>query len=109
MHLRKAQLILFMGLSAFDRTYKQVELFKKYLPGGVNSVSSVLLIGGGNTKEQIRVLQSGADIVVGTPGRIGDFLSTGKLNVSQVKFYILDEADGLLTGGATGMKTSCKC
>eukprot|EP00041_Stephanoeca_diplocostata_P030216 m.907818 g.907818 ORF g.907818 m.907818 type:complete len:736 (+) comp23711_c1_seq21:2004-4211(+) len=86
-----------------EQTHKQVELFKKYLPGGSSSVTSVLLIGGGNTKEQIRVLQKGADIVVGTPGRIGDFLSTGKLNVSQVKFYVLDEADGLLTGGATGI------
>lgn len=65
-----------------EQTFAQIELFRKNLPSpGVKTVS---LIGGGNTKEQIRALQTGVDIAVGTPGRIHDFLSTGKLDVSQV-------------------------
>lgn len=32
------------------------------------------------------------DIVVGTPGRLDDLVSTGKLNLSQVRFLVLDEA-----------------
>eukprot|EP00035_Acanthoeca_spectabilis_P037034 m.43232 g.43232 ORF g.43232 m.43232 type:complete len:731 (+) comp8404_c0_seq2:376-2568(+) len=84
-----------------EQTFAQIELFRKNLPSpGVKTVS---LIGGGNTKEQIRALQTGVDIAVGTPGRIHDFLSTGKLDVSQVRFYVLDEADGLLTGGHGNM------
>ncbi|KAG9494613.1 hypothetical protein GDO78_002121 [Eleutherodactylus coqui] len=39
------------------------------------------------------------DIVVGTPGRIDDLISTGKLTLSQVRFLVLDEADGLLSQG----------
>ncbi|XP_049997847.1 ATP-dependent RNA helicase DDX1 [Alexandromys fortis] len=39
------------------------------------------------------------DIVVGTPGRLDDLVSTGKLNLSQVRFLVLDEADGLLSQG----------
>ncbi|NXV90722.1 DDX1 helicase, partial [Calonectris borealis] len=39
------------------------------------------------------------DIVVGTPGRLDDLVSTGKLNLSQVRFLVLDEADGLLLQG----------
>lgn len=34
------------------------------------------------------------DIVVGTPGRLDDLVSTGKLNLSQVRFLVLDEAVG---------------
>lgn len=32
------------------------------------------------------------DIVVGTPGRLDDLVSTGKLTLSQVRFLVLDEA-----------------
>lgn len=35
---------------------------------------------------------SQVDIVVGTPGRLDDLVSTGKLNLSQVRFLVLDEA-----------------
>lgn len=58
------------------------------------------LIVGWNVKVIITVLQfsPGAfdifqvDIVVGTPGRLDDLVSTGKLNLSQVRFLVLDEA-----------------
>lgn len=35
---------------------------------------------------------SQVDIVVGTPGRLDDLVSTGKINLSQVRFLVLDEA-----------------
>ena len=65
-----------------EQTHAQLELFRKNLPDP--GVRSVLLIGGGDTKQQIKQLQAGADIIVGTPGRIADFLNSGKLDVSQV-------------------------
>jgi len=55
--------------------------------------------GGTNAKDSIKLLQKGVDIVVGTPGRIEDFVKTKKLDLSQICFYILDEADGLISQG----------
>ncbi|KAJ4929306.1 hypothetical protein JOQ06_004916 [Pogonophryne albipinna] len=46
-------------------------------------------------------LEHGVDIVVGTPGRLDDLISTGKLSLSQVRFLVLDECDGLLSAGYT--------
>jgi len=72
-------------------------MFKKYLP--TPQVKEVLLIGGENVKTQIQMLNEGVDIVTGTPGKLDDFISTGKISLSQVRFFILDEADGLLAQG----------
>ncbi|KAG9347595.1 hypothetical protein JZ751_005165 [Albula glossodonta] len=65
------------------------------------SPRDLLIIGGVAAKEQLSVLEQGVDIVVGTPGRLDDLISTGKLNLSQVRFLVLDECDGLLTAGYT--------
>lgn len=72
-----------------EQTNKQIELFKKKLssPG----VSELLCVGGIPAKEQVAGLQRGVDIVCGTPGRIED-LATGSLDLSQVRFFVLDEA-----------------
>ena len=56
-------------------------------------LSCTACIGGLNPKEQIKRLQKGCDVVVGTPARVLDFVQSGKLNLSQIKFYVLDEAD----------------
>lgn len=57
-------------------------MFKKHLtnPG----IRECLLIGGVNVKDQLRDLQNGVEIVVGTPGRIEDFVEKGKLDLSNV-------------------------
>ena len=44
----------------------------------------LLVMGGDSAKDQIRALQEGVDIVTGTPGRLDDFISTGKLDLSGV-------------------------
>ena len=44
----------------------------------------LLLVGGDSAKDQMRALQEGVDIVTGTPGRLDDFISTGKLDLSGV-------------------------
>ncbi|XP_072024560.1 ATP-dependent RNA helicase DDX1-like [Amphiura filiformis] len=80
-----------------EQTLNQIKLFKKnmkeYCP------RELLIIGGGGAREQIDALNRGVDIVVATPGRIDDLMGTGKLSLSQVRFFILDEADGLLKAG----------
>lgn len=47
----------------------------------------------------MRALNYGADIVVGTPGRVIDLLRRGVLNLSQIQFVVLDEADQMLAVG----------
>lgn len=47
----------------------------------------------------MRALNYGVDIVVGTPGRVIDLLRRGVLNLSQIQFVVLDEADQMLAVG----------
>jgi ATP-dependent RNA helicase DeaD len=55
--------------------------------------------GGTSIERQIRELQNGAQIVVGTPGRIIDLLERRTLNLSNIKVVVLDEADRMLDMG----------
>ncbi|CAI9552857.1 unnamed protein product [Staurois parvus] len=80
-----------------EQTLNNVKQFKKYVDSP--KLRELLIIGGVAAKEQLATLENGVDIVVGTPGRIDDLISTGKLNLSQVRFLVLDEADGLLSQG----------
>ncbi|XP_076109926.1 ATP-dependent RNA helicase DDX1-like [Mytilus galloprovincialis] len=80
-----------------EQTFTQIQKFKVHLSNP--SIRELLIIGGVNVKEQVDVLQKGVDIVVGTPGRLEDLISTGKLTLHQVRFFVLDEADGLLSSG----------
>lgn len=55
--------------------------------------------GGQNILQQIKELRKGADIVVGTPGRIMDHLNRGTLKIDNISHVILDEADEMLNMG----------
>ncbi len=59
----------------------------------------VAVYGGASIPEQIRRLESGCDVVVGTPGRILDLHSRGILKFDAVKELVLDEADRMLDMG----------
>ena len=56
-----------------------------------------LLMGGINTGKAVKELQRGTDIVVGTPARIADFIKTKKLECGQMRFFVMDEADRLVS------------
>ena len=66
---------------------------------GENPLTIAPVYGGQSMVDQLRKLRSGVDIVVGTPGRIMDHLRRGSLNLSKVRFVILDEADEMLDMG----------
>jgi len=55
--------------------------------------------GGESINKQIRALDRGVHIVVGTPGRLIDHLRRGTLNLSSTKVVVLDEADRMLDMG----------
>lgn len=56
-------------------------------------------VGGNLVKEDIRVLEKGVHVVVGTPGRVFDMISRNRLSVAHLKIFILDEADDMLSIG----------
>lgn len=80
-----------------EQTFNQFEKFKKYLKDP--ALREVLLIGGQSSKEQINELQRGVDIIVATPGRLEEFISQGYVSLTHCRFFVLDEADGLLKQG----------
>jgi ATP-dependent RNA helicase DDX1 len=84
-----------------EQTFNQIIKFKKLL--NECSPREVLIVGGEPAQQQIAKLQQGIDIVVGTPGRLEDLISTGKLTLGAVRFFILDECDGLLSQGYTDL------
>ncbi len=60
----------------------------------------ILTICGGQSMErQIRSLEKGVQIVVGTPGRVIDLLDRGKLHLESLEWVVLDEADEMLSMG----------
>ena len=59
----------------------------------------VTCVGGMDPMKERRALQSGAHIVVGTPGRLRDHLERGALDLSALRAVVLDEADEMLDMG----------
>ncbi len=58
-----------------------------------------LLYGGRSDKPEAAELRNGAQIIIGTPGRTLDHLRQGTLDLSAVRFLVLDEADEMLDRG----------
>jgi translation initiation factor 4A len=56
-------------------------------------------IGGTNVREGMSKLEQGVQIVVGTPGRVSDMITRKALNTKNIKLFVLDEADEMLSRG----------
>jgi ATP-dependent RNA helicase DeaD len=63
------------------------------------SVRTVAVYGGADFRDQIHQLKRGAQIVVGTPGRVMDHMRQGTLDLSELRTLVLDEADEMLRMG----------
>lgn len=59
----------------------------------------VTIYGGASISEQIRKVRRGAHIIVATPGRLIDMLSRKVVDLSSIKYVVLDEADEMLNMG----------
>ncbi|HEY9875040.1 MAG TPA: DEAD/DEAH box helicase [Candidatus Obscuribacterales bacterium] len=66
---------------------------------GDRRLGILTVYGGQSIDMQIRRLQAGVPIVVGTPGRVIDLLNRGNLKLDQVNWLVLDEADEMLSMG----------
>src|SRR5580658_885969 len=73
----------------------EVELFKKFIPG----MHVVAVYGGASIGMQIRDIKRGVQIVVATPGRLIDLIERKAINLEQIKYVVLDEADEMLNMG----------
>lgn len=67
--------------------------------GGHTPFRLAAVYGGEGFAEQEKRLRSGVDVVVGTPGRLLDFVRRGVLDLSRIRFLVIDEADRLLDMG----------
>jgi ATP-dependent RNA helicase DeaD len=63
------------------------------------AVRTVAVYGGADFRDQIHQLKRGAQIVVGTPGRVMDHMRQGTLDLSELRTLVLDEADEMLRMG----------
>ena len=74
---------------------KEINLFKKHLP----SIQAIAVYGGSSISTQIRDIKRGVQIVVATPGRLIDLIERKAINLEQIKYVVLDEADEMLNMG----------
>lgn len=73
----------------------EINLFKKHVPG----VNVLAVYGGTSIGMQIRDLKRGVQIVVATPGRLIDLIERKAINLEQIEYVVLDEADEMLNMG----------
>ncbi len=73
----------------------EIEKFSKYK----RSVRACAVYGGASMERQIRELKNGANIVIGTPGRVLDHIRRGTLSLENLRTLVLDEADEMLRMG----------
>ena len=66
---------------------------------GDKGLSIQTVYGGTDLEKQAKSLKQGADIVVGTPGRVIDMTKRGHLNLEGISLFCLDEADRMLDMG----------
>lgn len=72
----------------------EINKFSKYL-----GVRNVTIYGGQSINVQFKDLERGVEIVVATPGRLIDHLKRGSIELNDVKYVVLDEADTMLDMG----------
>jgi superfamily II DNA/RNA helicase len=70
--------------------------------------SIISLVGGMPYRQQLKELSRPVDIIVATPGRLLDHMSSGRLDLSEIEMLVLDEADRMLDMGfIDDVKTIC--
>lgn len=74
---------------------KEIEIFKKHMKG----MQVVAVYGGTSIGMQIRDIKRGIQIVVATPGRLIDLIERKAINLGEIKYVVLDEADEMLNMG----------
>jgi ATP-dependent RNA helicase DeaD len=66
---------------------------------GLKGLNVVPIYGGGGYRDQLKALKNGAQVIVGTPGRVMDHMERGSLRMDELRCLVLDEADEMLRMG----------
>jgi ATP-dependent RNA helicase DeaD len=74
---------------------KDLDNYASFTPG----VRIVAVYGGASIQNQISEIKKGAHIVVATPGRLQDLINRKRVDISEIKYVVLDEADEMLNMG----------
>jgi len=73
----------------------EIKLYSKYVKG----LNIVAVYGGASITDQARDVKRGAQIIVATPGRMQDMINRGMVNIENINYCVLDEADEMLNMG----------
>jgi len=71
---------------------------------GIGRLRVLTVYGGAPIYRQLKALERGVHVVVGTPGRVMDCMERGKLDLGVVRSVVLDEADEMLRMGRTRIR-----
>jgi ATP-dependent RNA helicase DeaD len=74
---------------------KELTAYSKYIPG----FNVVAVYGGADIRTQVAAIRRGANIIVGTPGRLIDHIKRKTINLEKMSRVVLDEADQMLDMG----------
>lgn len=92
---RTTALILCPTRELCNQITEDIRSFATYIDG----MFVTAIYGGAPISNQIRFLNKGVQIVVGTPGRVVDMIQRGALKLQHVRWFVLDEADEMLNMG----------
>jgi len=73
----------------------ELQNYSKYVKG----LNPVAVYGGASITEQAKQIKRGAQIIVATPGRMQDMIRRGLVDISEIQYCVLDEADEMLNMG----------
>ncbi|KAH0567041.1 probable ATP-dependent RNA helicase DDX43 isoform X2 [Cotesia glomerata] len=76
-----------------------LQIYSEVQKYSYRGIKATCLYGGGSRKEQVLSVEKGVNIVIATPGRLNDLVMAGTLNVSEISYLVLDEADRMLDMG----------
>ncbi len=69
------------------------------LYGKYGNLTKALLVGGVSMEDQVKKLERGVDVLIATPGRLLDLFGRGNILLSDIKIFVIDEADRMLDMG----------
>ena len=74
---------------------RDMQAFSKFVKG----LKVLAIYGGSSIERQVAALRKGVQIIVATPGRLNDLIKRGKVDISEVRTVVFDEADEMLQMG----------
>ena len=82
-----------------ELTLQIADIFKTFSSKFDKALKIVSVIGGQSIGDQLLDIQKGCDVVVATPGRLLDIVDKKQINLENLEFFVLDEADKMLDLG----------